>query len=182
MTPRHERGNQPDWSFRLMALTYKLRDARLSRQAFLDETGIKTGDTVLDYGCGPGSYVARVARMVGEKGHVYALDRHPLALKAVADAALRAHASNITTILSDRNTGLPSNSIDVVLLYDIYHDLLSPHSILQELFRVLKPSGILSSHDHHMKGDALRDAVESSELFALAQTGAHTMSFKPVGR
>ena len=73
MTPHHQHGNQPGWSFRLMALTYKLRDARISRQAFLDETRIKQGDTVLDYGCGPGSYVVEVARMVGEGGQVYAL-------------------------------------------------------------------------------------------------------------
>jgi len=164
-----------------MALMYRVRDARLSRQAFLDETGINAGDTVLDYGCGPGSYVVRVARMVGESGQVYALDRHPLALKMAAEAARRAHLSNVTTILSDRDTGLPANSVDVALLYDIYHDLLEPQAILQELFRVLKPTGILSSHDHHIEGNALQDAIESSGLFTIDRTDAHTMSFKPIG-
>ena len=181
MTPHHGHGSQPDWSFKLMALTYRFRDARLSRQKFLDETGIKNGDTVLDYGCGPGSYVARVARMVGESGQVYALDRHPLALKMVADAAGRAHLSNVTTILSDKDTGLPANSVDVALLYDIYHDLLEPHAVLRELHRVLKPSGILSSHDHHLKGDALKKAIESSGLFTLARADVHTMSFRSAG-
>ena len=182
MTPHHKSGNQPDWSFRLMALTYKLRDARLSRQAFLNETGINQGDVVLDYGCGPGSYVVTVARMVGESGQVYALDRHPLALRMVGEAARRAHMSNVTTILSDRDTGLSANSVDVALLYDIYHDLLEPQATLQGLYRVLKPTGILSSHDHHLKGEALRQAIESSELFTLARTDMHTMSFSPIGR
>jgi ubiquinone/menaquinone biosynthesis C-methylase UbiE len=142
-----------------MALTYKIRDARLSRQAFLDETGIKPGNTVLDYGCGPGSYVVKVAGMVGEGGHVYALDRQPLALRMVSEAARHAHVSNVTTILSDGYTGLPSNSVDV-----------------------LKPTGILSSHDHHLKEDALRQAIESSELFTLARSDVHTMSFSPLTR
>ena len=182
MTPHHAHGHQPDWSFRLMALTYRFRDARLSRRKFLDETGIRQGDTVLDYGCGPGSYVVAVARMVGESGQVYALDRHPMALKMVGDAARRAHVSNVTTILSDRDTGLHANSVDVVLLYDIYHDLLEPHFVLQELYRVLKPTGVLSSHDHHLKGEALQQAIESSELFTLGRTDIHTMSVTPVGR
>ena len=165
-----------------MALTYKIRDARLSRQAFLDETGIKPGNTVLDYGCGPGSYVVKVAGMVGEGGHVYALDRQPLALRMVSEAARHAHVSNVTTILSDGYTGLPSNSVDVALLYDIYHDLLKPQSVLKELYRVLKPTGMLSSHDHHLKEDALRQAIESSELFTLARSDVHTMSFSPLTR
>jgi len=182
MTPRHAHGTEPNWSFRLMAFMYKFRDARLSRQAFLDETGIKQGDTVLDYGCGPGSYVVKVARMVGEDGQVYALDRHPLALKMVAEAARRAHLSNVTTILADRDTSLPSDSVDVALLYDIYHDLLEPQLILQELYRVLKPTGILSSHDHHLEADALRQAIESSDLFVLERTDVHTASFSPIVR
>jgi len=181
VTPHHEHGPQPNWSFKLMALTYKFRDARLSRQAFLNETGIKPGDTVLDYGCGPGSYVSRVARMIGESGQLYALDRHPMALRMASEAARRAHLSNVTTILSDRDTGLPANSVDVVLLYDIYHDLLEPHFVLQELYRVLKPSGVLSSHDHHFKGNALREAIVASDLFTLRQQGLHTVTFSPVG-
>jgi len=103
-------------------------------------------------------------------------------LKMAAEAARRSHMSNVTTILSDRDTGLSANSVDVALLYDIYHDLLEPQAILQELYRVLKPTGILSSHDHHLKGEALQQAIESSELFVLARTDMHTMSFSPIGR
>jgi ubiquinone/menaquinone biosynthesis C-methylase UbiE len=43
--------------FRLMALSYKLRDFLLPRRKILEEVGIERGKVVLDYGCGPGSYL-----------------------------------------------------------------------------------------------------------------------------
>ncbi len=170
---------QPDRGFKLMALSYKVRDARRSREDFLQETGIRPGATVLDYGCGPGSYVAPAARIAGAAGRVYALDMHPLAIEMAAERAKRDGLSNVTTILSDCATGLDDDSVDVVLLYDIYHDLSDPLSVLTELRRVLRPDGVLSSHDHHLKGDALKEAIESSGLFRLVRTGALTQTFAP---
>ena len=54
-------------------------------------------------------------------------------------------------ILSDCSTGLPDDSVDVVLLYDTFHGLARPADVLRELHRVLKTDGVLSFHDHHMK-------------------------------
>ncbi len=176
---------QPDRGFKLMALSYRVRDARKPREDFLQEVGIQPGDTVLDYGCGPGSYVAPAARMAGAAGRVYALDMHPLAIEMAAERAERAGLSNVTTILSDCATGLDDDSVDVVLLYDIYHDLSDAPQVLAELRRVLRPDGVLSSHDHHLKGDALKAAIESSGLFRLTRTGALTQTFaseKPLDR
>jgi len=42
---------------------------------------IKQGQVILDFGCGIGSYTIPVAKLVGERGKVYALDRQPFALK-----------------------------------------------------------------------------------------------------
>lgn len=165
--------------FRLMALSYKVRDALKPRQHYLEEAGIRTGMTVLDFGCGPGSYVAPAARMVGDSGRVYALDVHPTALEMTAARAKRFGFANVETIRSDADTGLPEHSIDVVLLYDIFHHLESPNVVLHELHRVLKPSGVLSTHDHHLKGDCLQQAIESSGLFRLTHAGALTLTFAP---
>ena len=37
--------------------------------------GLKEGQKILDYGCGIGSYTFPAAKLVGEKGRVYALDK-----------------------------------------------------------------------------------------------------------
>jgi ubiquinone/menaquinone biosynthesis C-methylase UbiE len=163
--------------FRLMAFSYKFRDLRLPRTNILREVGINPGFRVLDYGCGPGSYIIPVAELVGESGKVYALDMHPRAIRKVRGIASKKRLTNVETILSDCETGLPDNSLDVVLLYDIFHHLSQPHRILGELHRVLKPEGILSSSDHHMKENEIVSGVTDSGLFKLAKKGPRTYTF-----
>jgi ubiquinone/menaquinone biosynthesis C-methylase UbiE len=171
---------ESNFAFRLMALSYKFRDLRLPRKSILEEVGIKAGCYVLDYGCGPGSYVAPLAELVGESGKVYALDIHPLAIRKVHSIASKKRLVNVKTILSDCKTGLPDNSLDVVLLYDIFHCLSDPAGVLKELHRVLKPDGILSFSDHHMKDKDIVSQITNSGLFRLLKKGRRTYSFLKV--
>jgi ubiquinone/menaquinone biosynthesis C-methylase UbiE len=168
--------------FAFMALSHTIRDALKSRQPYLDEAGLRAGMKVLDFGCGSGSYVAPSAQMVGRSGLVYALDRNPSALKMTSARATRAKLTNVKTLLSDCATGLTYSSVDAVLLYDIFHELEEPNEILKELHRVLKPSGILSAHDHHIGSQPLTQAIVSSGLFRMTHVGALTLTFAPEGR
>lgn len=70
--------------------------------------------------------------------------------------------TNVETILSNCKTGLPDDRIDIVLLYDIFHDLRDPNMVLNELHRILKPTGILSFSDHHMKENEIVSNVTKS--------------------
>jgi ubiquinone/menaquinone biosynthesis C-methylase UbiE len=163
--------------FRFMTLGYKFRDVRSPRINILEEVGIKPGFHVLDYGCGPGSYIVPLAELVGESGKLYALDIHPLAIRKVKDIASKKQLANVETILSDCQTGLPDNTLDAVLLYDIFHHLSDPSGVLKELHRVLKPDGILSFGDHHMKENEIVSQVTNSGLFRLSRKGERTYTF-----
>jgi ubiquinone/menaquinone biosynthesis C-methylase UbiE len=167
-----------DFGFRAMALTFKIRDFFRPRGDIVKEVGIKEGFHVLDYGCGPGSYVRAVSEFVGKSGRVHALDIHPLAVKTVEKIAEKHQLTNVQTILSDRKTGLPDSSVDVVLLYDTFHDLVDPNGVLEELNRVLKPDGILSFSDHHMKEQEIISKVTNRGLFRLLRKGEKTYSFQ----
>jgi ubiquinone/menaquinone biosynthesis C-methylase UbiE len=171
---------QSTLDFRLMALAFRLRDMFSPRMDILREAGIDPGSHVLDYGCGPGSYIVPLAELVGPSGKIYALDIHPLAVQMVQRLASNKQLSNVETIHSDCDTGLPEDSIDVVLLYDILHDLSNSDSILRELRRVLKPSGVLSVHDPHMGEGDLVPSVTEGGLFRLSRQGEKTLSFAPV--
>ena len=166
--------------FRLMSLVIRLRDLRLPRGEILKEVGIQTGFRVLDFGCGPGSYVPAVSDLVGPSGKVYALDIHPLAVQGVQRLVSRRGLTNVGTILSDCQTGLPNDFVDVALLYDIYHDLGEPDRVLKELHRVLKPGGFLSFSDHHMKGEEIMARITAGALFCLAGKGRMTYKFSKV--
>jgi len=166
-----------NFPFQFMSLGYKFRDFFLPRLNILKEVGIKPGFHVLDYGCGPGSYIMPLAELVGESGKIYALDIHPLAIQKVQDIASKKRLANVETILSDCQTGLPDNSLDVVLLYDIFHHLGDRDRVLKELHRILKPDGILSFSDHHMKENEIAAEVTNSGLFRLSRKGERTYTF-----
>lgn len=167
----------PNWAFAGMSFIFKLRDFLFPREDVLKEAGIKPGFQVLDYGCGPGGYVLGAAELVGESGMVYALDIHPLAVQKVQELARKNGLTNIKTIQSDCQTGLADGSIDLVLLYDIFHMLSHPQAILAELHRVLKPDGILSFDEPHMDDDDAISRVIASRLFELTKRGEKTLTF-----
>jgi len=166
-----------DFGFKAMAFSFRIRDFLRPRSDIVKEAGIKEGFHVLDYGCGRGSYVRAVSEVVGESGKVYALDIQPLAVESVKKIAEKHHLTNVETILSDRKTGLPDESIDVVLLYYTFHGLVDPNGVLEELNRVLKTDGILSFSDHHMKEHEIISEVTNRKLFRLLRKGEKAYSF-----
>lgn len=147
----------------------------------MKEVGIKPGFRVLDYGCGPGSYLIPLAELVGTSGRIHALDVHPLAIQRIQRIASKKRLTNVETIHSDCKTGLPDQSVDAVLLYDTYHDLEDGEAVLKELHRILKPNGILSFSDHHMKEQNILEKVASENLFVLSKIGKKTYSFAKQG-
>ena len=166
-----------DAHFRMMAFSMRLRNVFRPRRIVLEEAHILPGFRVLDYGCGPGSYIPDASKRTGEAGKVYALDMHPLSIRQVAAIAKAQHLTNVEIIHSDCQTGLPAESIDVVLLYDVFHTLADPRGVLAELHRVLKPDGHLSFSDHHMKHDDIITGLSRSDLFRLSRQGEHTYCF-----
>ena len=167
----------PKIGFIGMSLALKFRDLLRPRKKILDEVDIKPGAKVLDFGCGPGSYLIPVVNIVGKNGKVYALDIHPHAVKKVKSIALKLSFSNVETICSDCATELPDKEIEAVLLYDIFHMLGDKKNVLLELHRVLKDDGILSFSDHHMKEKDILSAMKESKLFELYKKNKWTYSF-----
>ena len=134
----------------------------------LQKVGISRGQTVLDYGCGPGAFTIPCARIVGEKGKVYALEVRPEALKRVKEQAEGEGLGNVETILADSSmlaTGLPDESMDVILVYDVMHAISEKMALLEELHRVLKKDGFLSIFPMHIGTDRMLEIMKRCPLF-----------------
>ncbi|MDI9395009.1 MAG: class I SAM-dependent methyltransferase [Euryarchaeota archaeon] len=157
---------------------FKFRDFFFPRRKILEEAGIKPGFKVLDYGCGSGSYIPDTSKMVGPSGKVYAVDINPVAIEMVQSLASIRQLKNVETILTDYNTGLFEDSVDVVCFYDTLHTLKEPQLVMEELHRILKPDGILSFRDSYMKEDEIIEGVTRKRLFKLKKKGKRTYSFK----
>lgn len=163
--------------FRATSLMLKIRDIIRPREDILKEVKMGPGSRVLDFGCGPGSYSICAGKLVGDGGKIYAADIHPLALKSVRKKAERAGLNNIETILTNGKTGLSDGSMDVVFVYDVFHHFKDQEAYLREFHRVLKPGGLLSFSDHHMKESDIVSAVTNSGLFRLLETNKYTFGF-----
>jgi ubiquinone/menaquinone biosynthesis C-methylase UbiE len=163
--------------FKAMSWMFRLRDLFKPRRDILIDAGITPGASVLDFGCGPGGYILPLARLVGPGGKIYALDINPDAVKAVKDLAAQKSLANVTTINSDGPTGLPDGGLDFVLLYDVYHHLARADEVLAELRRVLKPDGVLSVSDHHLKENEIIAGITASGCFRLSRKGEKVYNF-----
>jgi ubiquinone/menaquinone biosynthesis C-methylase UbiE len=168
-----------DFGYGMMSIMFAIRDFFAPRRKILEEVGIEHGFCVLDYGCGPGAYVPDTSEMVGPTGKVYALDVHPAAIQKVKRLVEKNDLSNVQTIQSDCDTGLEDHSLDVVLLYDTFHDLLEPRKVLAELHRALKPGGKLSFSDHHLGHNEIMSAVTDGGMFQFAGKGQKTYTYSP---
>lgn len=166
-------------SFQFMVAAFRLRDWLRPRGEVLREVELRPGFRVLDFGCGTGSYLLESAKLVGEAGMVYALDVNPLAVRRAQQIADKGDLPNVVTILSDCASGLSDGSVDVVLLYDILHHLSDRDDVLREIHRVLKPGGILSVSDHHLRGSEIVARVTLAQRFRLRYEGQMTRSFTP---
>lgn len=146
----------------------------------LRKIGIRKGQTVLDLGCGSGVYTVPVARIVSEEGIVYALDRDKRALDELMQRAELEGLRNIRRMdtSGEVEIRLDDESIDVVLLYDIfwYFPLSDPRltKLLTEVYRVSRRQALISVIPKHINSEQFKDKMENAG-FQLKKKNAETI-------
>ncbi len=146
----------------------------------LRKIGIRKGQTVLDFGCGSGAYTLPVARIVSEQGIVYALDRDKRALDELMQRAELEGLRNIRRMdtSGEVEIRLDDESVDVVLLYDIfwYFPLSDPRltKLLAEVYRVSRRQAVISVIPKHINSEQFKDKMENAG-FQLKKKNAGTI-------
>jgi len=124
---------------------------------FLKRIGINKGGTVLDFGCRVGHYTIPAAKVVGNNGIVYAVEKEQQALNELEQKAVHLNLKNIRIINTSGRIqiDLRNDSIDVVLFYDVlhYHGKEEREKLYAEAHRVLKQGGLLSVYPKHTLED-----------------------------
>jgi SAM-dependent methyltransferase len=103
---------------------------------------IRKGATVADIGAGVGYHVWRLSEMVGSDGRVIGEDIQEgmirLMKKNIEDRKLK----NVELVLgTSTDPKLPSNSLDLVLMVDVYHEFSEPVTMMRHIQEALKPDG-----------------------------------------
>ena len=104
---------------------------------------IKSNDTIADIGAGSGYHLFRIAPLA-EKGLIYAVDIQSEMLMAIEKKKEYGKIRNIETILgSEKSVHLPKNSVDKILMVDVYHEFNFPVEMIASIKNALKSNGQL---------------------------------------
>lgn len=117
------------------------REEEEETSKLIKNMNISAEDVIADIGAGSGYHVFKMAPLAS-KGIIYAVDIQPEMLAAIEYRKTEEDVSNVLTIQgTEKSVGLPDNSIDKVLMVDVYHEFSFPKEMLQSIYRALKPNG-----------------------------------------
>ncbi|MEP6701891.1 MAG: class I SAM-dependent methyltransferase, partial [Betaproteobacteria bacterium] len=108
----------------------------------LAELHLEPGMTVADIGAGTGYVARRMAKLVGPKGVVDAVDVQPEMIRILKKLATQYKLPQIRpTLGAVDDVKLAPASIDVAIMVDVYHELERPYEVLASIVHALKPGG-----------------------------------------
>jgi len=180
MNIRSKIKHMSNFSFRLMSFLLSIRDFLFPARIKLDQFNIDNGFFIVDFGCGPGSFIEYASKLVGNSGKVYAVDIHPLAIKAIKEKIKKKNLDNVIPILS---TGYPvdidNHSVDVIYALDMFHHIKDTGEFLKELHRLLKPKGILFIEGGHQRMDSARQKIMKSGCWVIIEEDRNMFRCSP---
>jgi SAM-dependent methyltransferase len=125
---------------------------RVWRRRVLDawlRAGFRSGQTLLDIGCGPGHATLDLAELVGPEGKVYAFDRSRRFLDTVEANAAKRGLANVTTVEADlEEKDLPTLGADGVWSRWFLAFLKRPREVLAKAHAALRPGGAIVLHEY----------------------------------
>jgi len=149
---QHHHGNPEHLDEYIAKMEDPSRDAWQKPDEVLRALALADGQTACDIGAGPGYFALRMARAVGAKGRVFAVDVEPRILSALRDRIAKAGVKNVTPVLAlDGDPLLPPSSCDLILIVDTFHHFPDGVAYLQRLVEALRPGGRIVNIDFHKR-------------------------------
>jgi len=119
------------------------RDQEENTTQLLKNLAVQPGTVIADIGAGSGYHSTLLSKMVGN-GKVYAVDVEPEMIAYLNERIKREGKKNIIPVLStEKAVSLPANSMDMMLLVDVYHEFSFPYEMARSMLDALKPGGKL---------------------------------------
>ncbi len=147
------RYQEPDFDSWVRIFESPGREVYDKREAIMQATGVKAGQTVADIGAGTGLFTLIFAEEVGPNGRVYAVDISRSFIRNIERRALERGFGNVEGIVNDhRSVKLTGQTVDVAFISDTYHHFEYPREIVSSVHRALRPDGTLVVIDFRKQG------------------------------
>jgi ubiquinone/menaquinone biosynthesis C-methylase UbiE len=157
------------------ALEDPKRDGYQKPHEVIHSLGLKPGEVIADIGAGSGYFTFHLARHVGEKGKVYAVDVSPDMILHVNRRIRDTKSTNVVTILADPDDPLlPDQSVNRFFICNVWHHVENQTKYLSLLKKMLKPDGEVVMIDFHKKelpvGPPLQVKIAREDLITQMET------------
>jgi ubiquinone/menaquinone biosynthesis C-methylase UbiE len=114
--------------------------------------GVQPGATVADIGAGTGYFARRMARVVGERGTVFAADLEPNMVVELRSSAERDGLGNLIPVLASADDPrLPDGTADLVFICNTWHHIADRVAYARRLKRDLAPGGRVAIVDFYKR-------------------------------
>jgi ubiquinone/menaquinone biosynthesis C-methylase UbiE len=163
----------------------------------LNKIAVREGWRVADFGCGYfGHFCFPLAKTVGTKGLVYAIDILPSAVTEIKKRAYQENIPQIKAIWGDlekfKGSTLDSNSLDAVVLINILNQSEQKTAIIRESVRIAKRNALIVIIDWkdksldfgpdlkmRLNSDSLKNALSKLSLSLIEEfsAGSHYQGF-----
>lgn len=125
---------------------------------------------LLDVGCSSGAFLD-TAKKLGAS--TYGVEP---AAKAAQTAKLKGHDVKAAFL---QDVGYSDNSFDLITLFEVIEHLKSPKELLDEMYRILKPGGLVMISTGNAKSLTVNVLKERWDYFSINRHGGHISFFNP---
>ena len=149
-------------------------------QTLIRALKLKAGDKVADIGVGTGYFARRISRIIGPKGSVYGVDIQQEMLDLLGRNLKNAGIKNVKGVLGTiSNPNLPANTIDLVLMVDVYHEFSHPYEMMQNICNALKTGGRVAFVEYRMEDPKVPIKLlhKMSQLQVLKEASPHPLEW-----
>lgn len=128
---------------------YEAPYARERRRRIRAALAVRSGDAILDVGCGPGYVACEIAEEVGASGSVTAVDSSPTMLAVAAARAAELRFEQRIQFLEGDAARLPvdTKAFDGAVIAQVYEYVADMATALMDLHRALKPGARVVAFD-----------------------------------